>query len=495
MTVKKTAQRRFAVGAGALALGLAGALAMGPAAFAQEVGPDQPGAPTEGTLTINKYAGSPLAGDETLDDRDPLAGVEFTVTRVGIETGGVCTPLDLTAAAQWDGLEDLFNSAPAAPAAPFCLTAVAESDTTDVDGQVVFPLDVGVYFVQETDPGENNIVSVVPDFYVSIPTSNEAGGDGWNYDVVANPKNQVQGEPSKTIELDQTGLVVGDNVDWTISVPVPTLNNAETFNTATISDVLDSRLSYVGSAVSVGGVELTEDDEYTIDPDGVTWTFTPDGLALLDGAQGETITVDLTTSVDSVGDGGIPNADYSSNFNGTIVPGETVPYTYWGQLSIFKHDDSTPQAPLEGAEFQVFDAADAIGVCPADAPATGAIATGTSDVNGVVQWAGVAPTNPLGLWVANSENGPAADLAKVYCVYETVVPAGHTAVPFTPEVEITPGTANVENLDVENAKTDGPDLPLTGGAGTVVLMTGGLALLGVGVAVMVVARRRRIMSA
>ena len=77
------------------------------------VGPDQPNAPTKGTLTINKYSGSHTANP---DPENLLDGVEFTVTQVGRDVGGVCTAIDLTEAADWNGLPELFASAPAAPA-------------------------------------------------------------------------------------------------------------------------------------------------------------------------------------------------------------------------------------------------------------------------------------------------------------------------------------------------------------------------------------------
>lgn len=484
MTINQKALRRLTAGAGALALAAAGIVAFGSAANAA-VGPDQPGAPDEGTLTIWKYEGSQTP---TPNPDDLIDGVEFTVQQVGIQSGGVCAPIDLTDAAQWDGLEGLFASAPAAPAAPFCLTDVEQSGDT-VNGQVNFNLDVGVYFVQETDPGDNPIVSPVPNFYVSIPTSNGDTGEGWTYDVVAHPKNQLAEAPTKTIE-GQVDLVVGGNVEWTMTVPIPSLNNDDVFDSASVTDVLDPRLSYDSSALSIGAVDLVEGTHYSVNEDGVTWTFLQDGLDLLFDHQGENLTVSLVTTVDEIGDGSIPNDEYSSQFNNATVPGTPVPYTYWGQMSILKTDDSTPARGLEGAEFQVFDAADDTGACPAEAPASGSIATGTSDANGVVQWTGVTPTNVLGLWVANSTDGPLTSPSKVYCVYETVVPAGHTATPFEPEVTITPGVDATQALTVVNAKKDGPALPLTGAQGTLVMLVLGLLVVASGAVVLHVARRR-----
>ncbi|WP_192496957.1 SpaH/EbpB family LPXTG-anchored major pilin [Gulosibacter chungangensis] len=489
MTSKKKTIRRLAAGVGALALGLTGVTAFATAASAAvDVGPDQPGAPTSGTLTINKYSGGHTANP---NPENLLDGVEFTVTQVGrISTTDptVCEAIDLTDAADWDGLSGLFASAPSTPAAPFCLTDVAQDDVTGTNGQVVFNLDVGIYFVQETDPGEHPIVSPVPDFYVSIPTSVGNDGTGWNYDVVADPKNQLQEEPTKTIEEDQEELVVGSTVEWTLDVPIPTLNNDETFNEAIITDVLDSRLEYVADStvMTIGGTDLTQGTHYTVS-DNLVWTFTEAGRAILDANMGGTLNIVFDTKVLEVGDGTIPNDDYESQFNGTPTPGTVVPYTYWGELLINKKDDKG--TTLAGAEFQVFEAS-AAGTCADDAPATGAIATGTSNAAGVVQWEGATPASPLGLWVANS-NGPLSDPFKVYCVYETVVPAGHTAVDFENAVTIRPGTSNLVTLNVVNARTDGPELPLTGAQGTLALTIVGLLLVSAGTGAILWQRHRR----
>ena len=486
MSNSRTSLRRVAAGVGAAVLALAGAVVLAPAAHA-EVGPGQPNAPTSGSLTISKYSGSPVGEGEAPDPNLLLDGVEFTVTQVGRSASGDCTPIDLTVADQWDGLDGLFQSAPAAPTGEFCELTPGVSQKT-VDGKTRFDLDLGVYFVQETDPGEHHVVSKVPNFYVSIPMPEGSTADGWNYHVEADPKNQIIDLPSKTIDGDQNELVVGDTVTWQLSVPVPTLNNDEAFTSASVTDVLDSRLRYAASTVVLDGTTLTEGTHYEVDRGGVTWKFTAAGRALLDRAMGKLLQISLDTTVLEAGDGSLPNQDYSSEFNGATVPGEITPYTYWGQLSIFKHDDSPSKLALEGAEFRVFDAA-SDGSCPAEAPSSGSIASGTSDEAGIVQWENMNPADVLGLWVANSPDGPIADPTKPYCVYETVVPAGHSAVPINNPVTITPGAANTLKLDVENPKTEGPDLPLTGAGGTAALTIGGLLIIVAGAAAMLSRRR------
>ncbi|MGP5288002.1 SpaH/EbpB family LPXTG-anchored major pilin [Glutamicibacter arilaitensis] len=478
---------RGAAALGAATLVAGGMMALGAPALAA-VGPDQPNAPTEGTLTINKYSGAPVGEGESPDPANLLDGVEFTVTQVGTLVDGVCEAIDLTDAGQWEGLESLFASAPAAPTAPYCATGTSFEQATE-DGQTKFNLNLGIYFVQETDPGDNNIVSKVPNFYVSIPTSEGDGGSGWNYDVVADPKNQLMEAPTKSIDEDPSNLVVGSEITWNMTVPVPSLNNGEKFDTAVITDNLDSRLDYVeGSTVaSVGGTSLDDGTHFNVS-DNAVWTFTPEGREILDANMGQDLVLSFDTTVTAVGNGIIPNPDYQSSFNGTEVPGTPVPYTYWGQLDILKTDNSATPLMLEGAEFQVFDLADGA-TCPADAPQSGAVSVGESDDNGVVKW-GAGEVSPLGLFIGNfneQQTNPTAE----YCVYETVVPAGHVATQIDNPVTISTNGGDPLELTVVNSKKDGPDLPLTGAQGTILMTAGGLAIAAVGAAVMFLARRRR----
>ncbi|MEZ7898548.1 MAG: SpaH/EbpB family LPXTG-anchored major pilin, partial [Flaviflexus sp.] len=336
-------------------------------------------------------------------------------------------------------------------------------------------------------------VSKVPDFYVSIPTALGEGGAGWTYDVVADPKNQLMDVPSKTIDEDQVDLVVGSDVTWTLNVPIPTLNNNETFTEAVITDTLDSRLTYVAASSSVTfdsdpATSLVEGTHYNVTGNAV-WTLTESGRALLDSNQGKNLIIEFDTTVTSVGDGSIPNDDYGSKFNGTTVPGDDEPHTYWGQLSILKTDDSESALPLAGAEFQVFPAAGT--QCPATVPTGDPVATGVSGDDGIVLWDYMAPaSSPLGLWIANSDE-PLTSPTKDYCVYETVVPSGHSAGVITNPVTITAGEDNVKALTVVNPKTDGPDLPLTGAQGTLLMTVGGLVLVGVGGGALALTRRRK----
>ena len=491
MTVKNML-RRVTAGTGALMLALAGGVAAGTAASAATVGPDQPNAPDAGTLTINLYEGETGQDLASLQGKEGLSGIEFTVTQVGRMSGGTCAPIDLTVAGQWTGLDALFASAPAAPAGDFCATDTKQVKVTEA-GQVTFDLGVGVYFVEETGHGDNNVVSEVPNFYASIPTSEGTSGNGWNYNVVANPKNQLMGEPSKVISERPDALTVGSNVEWTITIPVPSLNNNETFNEAVITDSLDLRLSLVegSTSLTVGSTTLTEGTHFDVSGNAV-WTLNAAGRQVLDANMSGTMTLTFDTTVNSIGgDGAIANTtdNYYTTFNGTTVNGNTSAYAYWGQMQITKIDDSAEALPLQGAEFQVYEPVN--NQCSTSVPETGLIATGVSGDDGIVAWDHNQGSS-LGLWVANSNDGPADPTpSKDYCVYETVVPAGHTGVAIDNPVTITPGEESINVFEVVNAKTEGPNLPLTGAQGTILMTVAGILLVVLGGGGMYLARRKK----
>lgn len=76
-------------------------------------------------------------------------------------------------------------------------------------------------------------------------------------------------------------------------------------------------------------------------------------------------------------------------------------------------------------------------------------------------------------------------------MYETVVPAGHTATPIANPVTIEPGVDDITALPVVNVKKSGPDLPLTGAQGVLAMTIGGLVLISMGAAAIALSKRRR----
>jgi fimbrial isopeptide formation D2 family protein/LPXTG-motif cell wall-anchored protein len=499
---KKSWPARVAAAAGAVAItlaGFAGATISAQADPVTGVGNINPETPT--SLTINKYAGlQGEPGDGTQQKIDtsthkPLQGVHFSIVRVSEKAG---TAIDLDTQAGWDLINGVTaEQVTASGQTTYTLDdANAKNVVTDANGQATATLDHGLYLVTETgDTGNNNISSTVAPFLVTLPLP--TGSGNWLYDVNVYPKNQVLGAPEKKINdsSDQTGLKIGDTVQYTITQTVPALNSGEIYKDASVYDVLpsDGSLVYVATAsVKLGGTVLQEGTDYTIDPSGVRWTLTATGLSKL--SAGQTLEIVFTakvTAVTQTGDirnpgGNGTNPGYGSTFNGTTVPGTPTPYTYWGQLKVVKQDES--KNPLKDAEFTIFPKTAAS--CPADMPDTGLVATGTSGADGVVNWNYTDPaSSPLGLFVANSNDGPLSNPTKDYCLYETKAPAGYIAAEVQ-SVTIAAGSENMLTVPVTDVQQNHPKLPLTGAAGTLLVTGIGVALIALGTGLYMFARRR-----
>ena len=149
----------------------------------------------KGTLTINKYEGT--------DTTKPLAGVKFDIYQVAtIEqtqtANGVdvtMTPVAVLGDVTIDSTTDYntnttFKAAVDTAIKNKSLTTAKDTVTTNNNGQAVFTeLDVGVYLVIESDaPAQILPSSRTANFLVSIPMMNDSG-DGWQYEITANPKN------------------------------------------------------------------------------------------------------------------------------------------------------------------------------------------------------------------------------------------------------------------------------------------------------------------
>lgn len=155
----------------------------------------------KGSLTINKYEGDKAEEDKLLD------GVTFTAYKVAdivqstvagttdvkmqpVEAlTSIKADIKITSDTKYDEIKDTVEKALAKDANPK-LTAFATAKTGDngTKGQAVFSeMPVGVYLIVETD-APSQIVNKTANFLVSIPMAKE-DGTGWNYDIVANPKN------------------------------------------------------------------------------------------------------------------------------------------------------------------------------------------------------------------------------------------------------------------------------------------------------------------
>lgn len=186
---------------GLLSAALALSLCAMPAMASTALPPSTIETDRKGSLTIYKYEGNEATEDNLLD------GVTFTAYQVadivqqptdpttgttGVEMKPVkaLTDIDpdikITSETKYTDIKETVDAA----LAKGTLTAFNTATTGDngTTGQAVFSgMPVGVYLIVETN-APSQIVDKTANFLVSIPMVNE-DGTGWNYDIVAKPKN------------------------------------------------------------------------------------------------------------------------------------------------------------------------------------------------------------------------------------------------------------------------------------------------------------------
>lgn len=151
--------------AAAAALSLVGISAPAQAQGAGNINPNTPS-----SLTIHKYDGDqgPRGDGTELGDTsnlgNPLSGVEFTITPITERNG---QPIDLDTDAGWNLIDgatvDQVNGGNG------YVKGTPQQVVTGADGTVTTGLPHGLYLVEETDPGDNNIVSPAQPFLVTLP--------------------------------------------------------------------------------------------------------------------------------------------------------------------------------------------------------------------------------------------------------------------------------------------------------------------------------------
>lgn len=501
MTTRKVSIRRLAATVGVFALAMSGAFVGAGAASAastpENTPPGQAGEMASGSLTLHKFAGTPVTpgahnGTELESvARPPLGGVTFEVSQVGALSGTDCVAIDLTTSEGWDAAQ-AFESNPAALPAGFCLIAPPTfTGATDAAGVLVVPdLDLGLYFVEETDTANVSMSSV--SFYVTIPfASVGTSSTTWLYDVHVYPKNDIEDLSDKTVSgPSANGL--GSTVTWTITTrPLGSFNDGAPLTAYLIVDVLDSRLTYVEAGATLmfktpSGVLMDVDPSYYVAPAAlgseVTVAFTPAGIAWLNalpaGTYFEWVFDTVVTAVDA--DGDIVNTAYENTGGENTEIGDAS--TQWGAAMLLKYQAGNMANVLMGAEFMVYNSVE--GLCAATEAELGSAlkvdgeTVFTSDADGIV-------TIP-GLFVGNED----AEMDRTYCVVETAPPVGYSASTTVHTIVVTPGTMAEVNLAIANTPNPGPALPLTGSSGTIMLTVGGLVLISLGAGGVMIRRSR-----
>lgn len=432
-------------------------------------------------------------------------GVTFTAYQL-LKNGAV---VDLTDTAAWNGLKNLGVSADCTTitgGTGYTKGAVVGTAVTEGGGLGTIDVStIGAYIVCETAAPPTVTDQAAP-FIVTVPFPYQGG---WLYRVNVYPKNGTSTVEKSINAQDPNGVALGATVQFPVTVKVPALAEGRDFTGFDVVDTLDSRLTPTPASGGVGpgvlsvtlGGSAVDAARYTVSANGnkVTVAFKTDVAtqALLKGAANQSVVVTFQGTVERLGDGVIKNTatgfvNNPSHDNG-IVSNEVK--TNWGDLKLHKVDRAAPAtSSLAGAKFQVYAAADPYqaGDCSAaqktGAPlSVGGQTTFTSTGTGLVQIDG--------LFVSDSVNAPINAAQRCYVVVETEAPAGFvtpTGAAAEHGVAVRTGStaSGSYDLTVENVQQDVPNLPLTGAAGQVLMVAGGVALVLVAGGIAVMSRRR-----
>ncbi|MGR4011111.1 SpaH/EbpB family LPXTG-anchored major pilin [Leucobacter sp. 1207-22] len=504
------ALRRGLAASAALAVGALGLFAGGSAAYAENID-----TAADGSLTIHKFenpGGGAMNpdGSGTAPSSKPIDGVVFEYCKVdGINlfdgSNAGWNTLRAVTDAQLIGART--GTALGAHTLSGCTELPATVDGIAKSGRM--PL--GAYVVREKSAPANVTKKAEP-FIVTLPTPgvNQGAGDGsWVYDVNLYPKNDVGDKPHKTIQdQPENGFVLGSKVSYSITQKAPAVTG-DTYAKFVVTDTLDERLTGTEApVVSLNGTALVAGTDYTAawsqagTPERSTLTVQLTG-ALANLTQGDLVQVDFQATVKSLGNGEIANQALV-NVNDLDMDGDGNPgtpteevWTRWGQVKMQKIDADKTSKGLTGAEFRVWMSEKAADCRLDDAltPVTNADGSdyiATSGADGAIEIPG--------LWIGDDElkGGTKTNglTERCYVLEEIKAPNGFvlpTGDDAKTQVIVRAGavtTVPVEN-QIPNRQQEVPSLPLTGAAGQVLMVVGGLALVSIAAGSVMIARRRQ----
>ena len=296
--------------------------------------------------------------------------------------------------------------------------------------------------------------------------------------------------PTITKVADVETQTIGKNVVWTITPIVP--DDIHSYATYKVTDVIDEKLDFSYSdtdktAVAVSATlaadkgTFTEGTDYTVSYDSTSRTFTFDttqaGRQKLKGAT--ELKIELTTQIN---ENAVVNTDienkatltYENQYGVTGTPDSKDTVKTGGFIGLkYENVNSTEEKGLAGAEFELYEANGDTAkgnklsfvysngvytVCKAGTE--GAVSTITSENDGTFNVKGLA--------------------YGTYTLVETKAPTGYQLYSgdISVKVNATSYDSNAILADNKVVNVPTPDLPLTGGMGTILFTVAGLALIG-----------------
>lgn len=342
---------------------------------------------------------------------------------------------------------------------PTTPNAVKENvNTTSCD---FIDLEVGAYLI--TASGNTTSYTVMgtgtydydEDSNLIKPVSKEISAKGETYTVVKTLKDSKQ-----------TFVIKGETVTFNIDTVFPSYDDDNTNRTFTIKDT-PTGMKVTGVKVFVGGSELTENDDYTINGLGlkdtdVTVSFTSDYIGTSNAHAAAAVRVEVTAVVTS--DDGTYSNKATSDYDST--PSEVVGTS--GSITINKTDDKTTPNPLTGAKFSIKKGDTTLEFVELEA---GVYTLYTDDT--VIPEGKEKVTD-----VTVNENGSVTVKglgAGEYVITETLAPEGYSINNNIPNVTLEKGENQNRTIQVKDSKLSA--LPSTGGIGTTIFTIAGCVIM------------------
>lgn len=428
---------------------------------------------TLGGATLTKKINNALiTADTTLVVPPKFKLVEYNDNTEGTAIAtGIEAKAGYNAVTKADGLDAKYDT-----------VVIAQKDgVIAVDG-----LPVGTYAFIETDAaqvveGKNLPVDSTPRVFTvsqgyNVDVTTTEANFGTIAKITANDNGTYSftmdnsSEPTVSKAVDKTNAQIGENVTWTITPVVPA--DIATYQKYIVTDQIVDELDIKdASAVTVTatGATLTKDTDYTITVVNklVTVDFTATGRAALATATELKIAIVTQINSSAVADQAITNKaelEYQNSFQteSKKTP-SNGPETTTGAFKIEKVDASNANEKLAGVEFTL-----------SDAQGNALTVTGTAG-NYTICKAGTEGATSTVVTNTNGEIYVKGLAYKTYKLTETKTNNGYQLLTAPVNIPVEKGTS-ANAITIENVKQ--PNLPLTGGMGTILFSVAGIALIG-----------------